>query len=115
MPRQFKQGDTTEKKWRLTGVDSTGTAFSGSTGYITAEAKHGNHNRIIDHQKVTFEESTALPASTSFGVVTYTPSTDEVDTPGEYRVEFEVVFSNGETAKFPSEDFQALDINPATT
>lgn len=115
MGRQWKEGDTIQRKFRLTGVKSTGAGFSGSTAYLIVEDKFGNHSRLIDRGKMSFEASTALSSSTSYGVVTYTPGTSEVTPPGEYRYEIEVTFNDGSIGHFPSDGYDWIQITPATT
>lgn len=44
------------------------------------------------------------------GAVRYSWATNDLDTPGKYRGEFEVTYSGGKTRTFPAEGYIAIEV-----
>lgn len=100
-----KQGDRTSWQWTLY---SAGTAVDLSTGvsdvvlYVRADGASVN--------KIDGSSADSYDAA---GLVTYTPTEDDVNTAGEYDMMTVVQYSDGTHSKFPSEGYDKVYIEEA--
>ena len=100
----IKVGDTRPWSTVLTSVgDDNLTDIASSVLYMRAE--DGSTNKI-DGSAAVVGTKTATTAA-----LTYSPTSDDVDTPGEYRLYWKVTFTTGsKTAAFPSNGFDRVVI-----
>lgn len=54
--------------------------------------------------------SMTFDADRTTGKVTYTWGATDLDTPGDYKVEVEVTFSNGEKQTYPSDSYLTVSV-----
>jgi hypothetical protein len=91
---QITAGETAPWSMTLTAADGPVDLTTANTVTLTMVDKTGNQTKI-DAAACTVEDAAA-------GLIEYAPNANDVDEPGEYRLQIRAVFASGQVFFFPN-------------
>jgi len=95
----LKEGDTAKAIEFV--VDDPTIIFTGASVVLNMINSQGVH--VISNAACTILTETV--GGTEYTVFRYTPTAQEISTPGSYRLEWKVTFANSDVGRFPGKGY----------
>jgi hypothetical protein len=102
---QIKKGDTSPR------IETILLDANGPTDLTNATAVKFSMRMSRNPRTVVLNEVAAGYAADTNGVVYYDWQPTDTGTPGDYDIEWTVIYPGGKRATFPSDDFDRVEIN----